>query len=140
MIAPEKITDVMGLPGTAETLYELNELILRGLPKHCLRHTVEQLSSNNQIKKHIENRLVPASTYRRRKVHLTIKESERVERIARIYAESLDVWGNQNEAQQFLFHPHPLLNNQTPIDIAFTSLGAIQVENIMNNIRYGLPI
>lgn len=140
MIAPEKITTIMGLPDEVHSLYELNNLIIQGLPKDCLLHTVEQLSSSSKIRKHIQNRLVPASTFRRRNVRLNVDESERVERIARIYAESLDLWGNQKDAQNFLFHSHPELNNRTPIDISITPLGALQVEQIINNIRYGLPI
>ena len=139
MISAQKITDIMGLSSKIETLHELNEIIIQGIPKKCLEKTVSHLSSNARIKKDLQNRLVPSSTYKRRKDTLKPNEGERVARIARIYAETLDVWGDKKDAQIFLFHPHSLLNHKTPIDMAFTSLGAELVEKIINEIRYGLP-
>lgn len=130
----------MGLTCKVESQHELNEVIIQGLPKKCLKQTVSHLSSNAKVKKDIQNRLVPSSTYRRRKERLNATESERVARLARIYGEALDVWGNKEDAQQFLLTPHPLLNNKTPIDMAFTSLGAELVEQLLNKIRYGLPV
>jgi putative toxin-antitoxin system antitoxin component (TIGR02293 family) len=71
---------------------------------------------------------------------LSSQESERVERLARVYATALDVWGDEEDARRFLFAPHALLNEQKPIDMAFNELGARQVEQILEKLRYGLPV
>ena len=140
MIDPEKITDIMGLSCKIQSLHELNELIIQGLPKSCLVQIVNHLSSDANIKKQLQDRLISPATFKRRKTVLNIDESERVERIARIYAPALDVWGDQDDARKYLFTPNPLLNNRTPIDLSFTELGARLVEETIEKIRYGLPI
>ena len=140
MIAPEKITDIMGLSCNVQTLSELNELIIKGLPKTCLIQMVKHLSSDTKIQNKIQNRLISPATFKRRKDVLNAQESESVERMARIYALSLDVWGDQDDARQYLFTPNPQLNNDTPIDISFTELGARLVEEMIEKMRYGLPV
>lgn len=140
MTLSQDITDIMGLSIQVQTISELNEMIIQGIPKSCLTKTVSHLSSNTKVKKDLHDRIVPASTFKRRKTVLNAQEGERVARIARIYLEALDIWGNQEETQEFLFHPHPLLENKRPIDMAFTSLGAIIVEQVFDKIRYGLPV
>ena len=140
MIAPENITNVMGLPSTAHSLYELNELIFQGLPKNCLIHTVKNVSSDIKIQKQLQARVITPATFKRRKDVLTAQESERVERLARVYASVLDVWGDEDDARQYLFTPNPLLNNKSPIDVCVTELGARLVEETLEKIRYGLPV
>ena len=130
----------MGLSCKVESLYELNEIIIQGLPKKCLERTVSHLSSNTKVKKDLQDRLVSPSTYKRRKKLLKTHESERVERLARIYASALELWGNQEDVQDFLFSTNPILNNMKPIDLTFTGLGARIVEQLMDKIRYGLPV
>lgn len=130
----------MGLSCNVQTLSELNELIIKGLPKTCLIQMVKHLSSDTKIQNKIQNRLISPATFKRRKDVLNAQESESVERMARIYALSLDVWGDQDDARQYLFTPNPQLNNDTPIDISFTELGARLVEEMIEKMRYGLPV
>ena len=140
MIAPEKITAIMGVTNDVHSLYELNELVIQGLPKDCLIQTVKHLSSDNKQQKQLQARVISPATFKRRKDVLTAQESERVERLARIYASALDVWGDQDDAQKYLFTPNQLLNDKSPIDVCFTELGARLVEETIEKIRYGLPV
>lgn len=140
MVEVEKITDVLGLTCKIHSLYDLNESVTHGLPKGTLKFTVRQLTSNTDVAKTISDRLVSPATFKRRKDTLNPEESERVERLARVYATALDVWGDEDDARQFLFTPHPLLNQQRPVDLAFTELGARQVEQILEKLRWGLPV
>ncbi len=140
MIQAEKIADVLGLSCQIHSLFELNESVTKGLPKKTLQVIVKHLTRDSEAAKQISNRLVPLATFKRRRGVLNAQESERVERMARVYATTLDTWGNEEDAREFLFTPHQLLNNQRPIDLAFTELGARQIEQILARIRYGLPV
>jgi len=140
MIHAEKIAGILGLSRQIHSLYDLNESVTHGLPKATLRSTVSHLTQDTETARQISNRLIPSASFKRRRSLLNPQESERVERLARVFATALDIWGNDKDAQQFLFTPHPLLNQQRPVDLAFTELGARQIEQILENIRYGLPV
>ena len=140
MLDAEKIAVVMGLDSQIHSLFDLNESIVHGLPKKTLRITVNHVTSDSTTAKLISDRLIAPATFKRRKKSLNTQESERVERLARVYATALDVWGDDQDARQFLFTKHSLLDGKTPIDFAFTELGARQVELILEKLRYGLPV
>lgn len=140
MIHVEKIAGILGLSRQIHSLFDLNESITHGLPKTSLRATVSHLTQDTETARQISNRLISSATFKRRRSVLNPQESERVERLARVYATALDIWGNRNDARLFLFTPHQLLKQQRPIDLAFTELGARQIEQILEDIRYGLPV
>lgn len=140
MVKAEMIADVMGLSCKIHSLYELTESVTRGLPKKSLKVTVTHVTKDAELVRQISNQLVPPASFKRRKGVLSVHESERVERLARLYATALDVWGDEEDARQFLFNPHALLNGKKPIEMAFTELGVRQVEHILEKLRYGLPV
>jgi len=140
MIQVEKIADILGLTCQIHSLYDLNESVSHGLPKKSLQATVKHLTLDADAAKQISNRLVPPASFKRRQGNLNPQQSERVERLARVFATALDVWGDEVDARQFLFTSHQLLNHQRPIDLAFSELGARHIEKILEKIRYGLPV
>ena len=140
MIEPQKIIAIMGMTNNVNSLHELNELVNQGLPKDCLIQTIKHLSSDNKQQKQLQARVISPATFRRRKDVLTTQESELVEHLARVYATAFEVFGDQDDARQYLFTPNPLLNNKSPIDVCFTGLGARLVEETLEKIRYGLPV
>ena len=139
MIQAEKIAAVMGMGSHDRSLFELSAAVAEGLPKKVLKETVKHLTSDSEMAKWISNHLIPLATYKRRVEKLSPQESERVERLARVFATALDVWGNEEDARHFLFAPHRMLNQKRPLDLAFSELGARQIEQILMNIQYGLP-
>ena len=140
MIQADKIAAVMGLTSRIHSLSDLTEAVLRGLPKKTLMTTIKHLTHDASMVKIISNQLVPSATFKRRIGLLNTQESERVERLARVYATALDVWDDEEDTRQFLITPHAMLNQKRPMDVAFTELGARQIEAILWNIKYGLPV
>jgi putative toxin-antitoxin system antitoxin component (TIGR02293 family) len=55
----------------------------------------------------------------RRSTHLSPRESEKTERLARAFATALHVWTSNEEARAFMHAPHPMLRDRAPIDVAF---------------------
>lgn len=138
MIQADKIAVVMGITSRIHSLFDLTEAVARGLPKRTLMITVKHFTHDASMVKTISNQLVPSATFKRRTI-LNPQESERVERLARVYATALDVWDDDEDTRQFLITPHAMLNQKRPMDVAFTELGARQIEAILWNIKYGLP-
>lgn len=139
MIQAEKIAEVLGIASRIHSLFDLSEAVARGLPKATLKVTIKRITVDREVARRISERLIPPATYKRRQSLLSPQESERVERLARVYATALDIWDDEDEARLFLLTPHRMLNQQRPVDMAFTELGARQVEEILGNIKYGLP-
>ena len=139
MVRAELIAEIMGIPSNIHSLSDLAETVAQGLPKKTLKITVQHFTHDALMVKRISNQLIPLATFKRRTALLNPQESERVERLARVYATALDVWDDEEDTRQFLATPHAMLNRRSPMDAAFTELGARQVEAILWNIKYGLP-
>nr|WP_244560131.1 antitoxin Xre/MbcA/ParS toxin-binding domain-containing protein [Ensifer aridi] len=85
-------------------------------------------------------RLVPRATYERRKRAkiLSPEEGTRLARIARVWSSALEVWRDPNEARDFLFRAHPMIEDRLPIDVVIQSeFGAEMVLDILSALKYG---
>lgn len=85
-------------------------------------------------------RLVPKATYERRKVahRLSSDEGTRLARVARIWSLALDVWQNDDDARDFLFRPHPMIEDKRPIDVVIQNeFGASMIVDILGRLKYG---
>ncbi len=81
---------------------------------------------------------MPQATFKRRRDALSVDESERAERLARVFASAAYVWDNEDDARAFLNAAHPLLQGRAPLDVAMTELGARRVEALLWQLYYGL--
>lgn len=143
MIQPTKIADILGgeriLHRSIHSIFDLERAVEEGLPKGALKNVAGFVSSSRDRFKFIY-RVVPQGTYKRRRSHLSMEESERTERLARVIATATHIWGSEETARKFLTSPHPFFSNRQPIEVAFTELGARQVEELLWGIFYGLPL
>ena len=144
MIQAEKIAAVLGGEQTLKrritTLRELRMAVSDGLPKSALRRCIEHVVMDDREVTRTIYKVVPEATYKRRRVHLKLEESERTERLARIIATAEHVWDDRDDARRFLLSPHPAFENRPLFDVAQTELGARQVEELLWNIYHGLPV
>lgn len=139
MIEVEKIAEVMGLKKSIHSLGDLAKAVERGLPKSALRSCVQWAMPGKPEQKTLLYKIVPQATFKRRKTHLKLDESERTERLARVIATAEHVWNDRDDAQAFFRTPHPELDGKRPIDAAYTELGARRIEELLWKIFYGLP-
>lgn len=87
--------------------------------------------------------VIPARTLARRKAKgepLTIEETERALRFARIAAETNRVFANPTKAARWLRKPNRALNKQTPLSLLETETGARAVEELLGQIDHGIYI
>ena len=127
----------------AESISELDRVVQRGLPKASLERLYRylHLSSRSMAWSEFQQMIVPRATWKRREKLLSALESAKIERLARVVAMAIQTWdGNQADAREWLWTPHPELDNRPPVLIAMTELGARRVEQILASIAYGLPV
>ena len=80
-------------------------------------------------------------TLARRKKEGTLRpdESERVDRITRIFHLATDLYeGDKAEAVKWLKEPNRALADRTPLDFARTEIGAREVENLIGRLEHGV--
>jgi putative toxin-antitoxin system antitoxin component (TIGR02293 family) len=89
-------------------------------------------------------RIVPKATLARRQQgggRLSRDESNRLARLARLWAFAVDVWKSEDAARRFLQRPHPLLHNAIPREIGIDSeIGAHAVEDVLGGLKYGVAV
>jgi putative toxin-antitoxin system antitoxin component (TIGR02293 family) len=139
LVTPQKIACVMALATRPRSFAELDDLVHQGLPKTALRAGVDHVGRTVEERRRLLFRIIPEATFKRRLDRLTPEESEKTERLARVFATALHVWDDEDDAREFLNTPHPLLAERSPLDVAMTELGARRVEELLWQLFYGLP-
>ena len=143
MAPAEHVADILGgrsvLRRTVRTWRDLERAVREGLPRRALQSVARRVIAPGASVSAFVYGVVPPATFKRR-ARLTHEESERTERLARIAALAEQLWRNPQEARAFLNRPHPLLDDDTPLAVARTELGARRVERLLNDIEHGLPL
>jgi len=118
---------------------ELSAAVRDGLPVSALDRVVGVVSPGDTG---LRYRLVPkASLARRKGGALSAPESERLARLARVWALAVEVWKTEEGARGFLNRPHLLLGDRTPLDVILESeIGASAVEDVLNRLQYGVAV
>lgn len=75
----------------------------------------------------------------KRRTRLSVAESERTERLARVIAATEYAWNDKEDAREWLTKPHLELSNRTPLESAMSELGARRVEDLLDRLFYGIP-
>lgn len=142
MTSVPKIAEVLGgekvLGRRLENLHDLREAVVHGLPKRSVSHVAKAVAREPKQQRNLIHRIVPEATYKRRRERLSLSESEKTERMARVAALAFEIWGEE-DGRAFLAAPHPMLRGETPLEAAATDLGAREVEAILRALEFGLP-
>ena len=113
----------------------------RAFPREALAHVAETIAGNDKAKAlALEREIVPKTTLERRESKLSRPESERTERLARLFVQARRALGTEAEAREFMTAPHPELEGRSPFEAAKTDLGARRAEQILNALEFGLAL
>jgi putative toxin-antitoxin system antitoxin component (TIGR02293 family) len=137
MVEAQSIAKILGLSSSIHSYAQLESEVSKGLPKKSLRLLATRISSEGIVFCH---KVVPRATYNRRGDRLSAAESEKTSRIARVVALAEHVWRNEADAREWMNTPLPELQGRTPVDAVQTELGAVQVEDVLNKLLFGLPV
>ncbi|MEO8714237.1 MAG: antitoxin Xre/MbcA/ParS toxin-binding domain-containing protein [Acetobacteraceae bacterium] len=143
-VSIEKVAAALGgartLGTVPHTVDELADAIAHGLPRAVVREIAgEAAPRDSEARRRIAGLVASAATLKRNE-RLSPAAGERAERLARIVALARQALDDVEEARRWLNAPHMLLGRRPPIEVAATDLGARQVERILLNIEYGLPV
>ena len=139
MVPTETIADVLGIPGNIRSVVDLDLAIARGLGKESVTRVVARLTTDRKQARALRDRVVPLATWKRTKGRLSAHLSERTERLARVLATAEYTWDDSEQARLWMNRPHPELGGRTPVDVAATELGARAVEDLLDQLFYGIP-
>src|SRR5262249_6955422 len=118
---------------------ELAKLIREGLPARSVTALAEKLDVANAA---LSRKLgIPQRTLTRRlseRSRLTAAESDRMARVARVYANAVEILGDEEKAAGWLHTPNGALGGKRPLDELDTDVGAREVEDILGRIAYGV--
>jgi|APSaa5957512622_1039677.scaffolds.fasta_scaffold40900_1 putative toxin-antitoxin system antitoxin component (TIGR02293 family) len=134
----QKTAAILGLEQSISTDLDLALAIERGFPISAFDHVVKLIAPKEPS---FAFKIIPRSTlmrYKNDRRKLSLKQSDSVARLARIWAIANSVWKSQGATRRFLFEGHQLLGGKRPIDIALrTAVGARMVEDILGRLEHG---
>jgi putative toxin-antitoxin system antitoxin component (TIGR02293 family) len=138
-VAAKIVAASLGLPEKTgpSTWMEMSKRMEAGLPARVVASFAQRVAPEDRA---FQYRFVPKPTLARRikAKRLSPEESDKIVRVARVWAMAVEVWGSEARAREFLFWPHPMLDGAAPLDAVFaTEVGAREVESILGRLQYG---
>jgi putative toxin-antitoxin system antitoxin component (TIGR02293 family) len=139
---PSRIAELLGgertLGRKIRTSLELEECARDGFPAEVAKALLEEsVVSLRELYGWIVPRRTLAHRVKKRQ-RLSLDESNRVSRVARIYALAVETLGEREKANRWLRKPLRQFAGRTPMEMLETELGAHQVENLLGRISHGL--
>lgn len=139
----EAIAEVLGgrkvLKKTVKKPDDLAQLVRKGLPASAVTALAQKLHMGSGL---LSRKLgIPQRTLTRRLTQaspLTPAESDRTVRIARVYANAVEMIGDEEKAIEWLRTPNRALGGERPLDQLDTDMGARSVEDVLGRIAYGV--
>ncbi len=123
---------------------EAHDLLRDGLPGHALKHLVNYVSMLRTPHHRSLEKAVGISlrTYQRRKdaldKKLSVEQSGRTWKFAEILGRTIELFGSQAEAEDWLERPAIALEQRKPIDLLSTPAGVESVEDHLTRLEYGV--
>ena len=118
---------------------DLAQLVREGLPAGSVQALAAKLHLGSTV---LSRKLgIPQRTLTRRLSQaspLTAAESDRTVRMARVYANAVEMIGDEEKAIAWLSTPNRALGGEKPLDQLDTDTGARMVEDILGRIAYGV--
>jgi putative toxin-antitoxin system antitoxin component (TIGR02293 family) len=110
----------------------------KGLPISAiaeLRHVLRE--------EEVDRLVIPRRTLAHRRLRrepLSIEESDRALRLARVTTLAVATLGDEHKAMAWLRHEHRLLGGRKPLDLSRTEAGVRLIENVLARIAWGAAL
>ena len=123
---------------------DVHALILDGIPGNALMHLVDRLTALGKSAS-FENAVgMSMRTFQRRKSApaspLSMEQSARTWKFAQILAKAIEIFGSQEEAEQWMLRPAIGLDQHKPIDLLATPAGSEVVQDFLERLEYGVYV
>jgi putative toxin-antitoxin system antitoxin component (TIGR02293 family) len=114
------------------------EALKNGLPTAAVDTAIEQgILSREETEEYVIPRRT-LSHRRQKKQQLTLEESDRLSRIARLTLRAAETFGSQNTGIEWLREPNGGLGGSVPLELLRSGEAAILVEQILTRIDHGV--
>jgi putative toxin-antitoxin system antitoxin component (TIGR02293 family) len=113
-------------------------LVQEGLPTAVLEGLVARGELTAQ---EVEKFIIPRRTLahrKRRRQPLSREESDKLARVARIFAVANETFQNRDKAAAWMRRPNRVLDGRTPVDLLDTDSGARMVEQTLERVAHGV--
>ncbi|HEX8469352.1 MAG TPA: antitoxin Xre/MbcA/ParS toxin-binding domain-containing protein [Allosphingosinicella sp.] len=126
------------------SILEAHEMIIRGFPSTALTSLCEKITLFQRPDDVYFRALgISQRTFQRRKADgdfktLSSEQSGRAWKLAEVVAKAIEVFGSQEEAEQWLDRPAIGLNQNRPIELLSTTAGTEVVEQYLERMEYGV--
>ena len=112
-----------------KTIHRYRDVISRrwdvSTKSHFRENSLDVLKKLSRDRKNLDSRLNPAT-------------SDRLYRLAKVYAMAVEVFAGKEEAQKWLHTPQIGLNNRIPLELIATEAGSQEVKNLLGRIEHGV--
>lgn len=134
-----EVEELLGIDARGGSRLALAKRVEEGLPVSALDRLAAEVAPGDT---HFKFRLIPKATLERRRQssskRLNLAESDRIARLAKVFALAESIYGDGDSARAFLTRPHLMLENKAPLDVALASgPGADVVTNLLGRAAYG---
>jgi putative toxin-antitoxin system antitoxin component (TIGR02293 family) len=136
-IVYEKLGGRSTLGAKVASAADLARVVSHRIPLKALAHVLRSGSFSDA---EIQHFVIPARTRRHRQEkneRLTVEESDRLVRLARIQALAEDMFGDSTRANRWLREPLGELSGKPPLELAQTEAGGRVIEQILAKIDWG---
>jgi putative toxin-antitoxin system antitoxin component (TIGR02293 family) len=142
----EETTNILGgkkLLGRAiHTAFDLDKIIKEGFSTSVLNYFKKLLDlSDIELSKNLgisTKTLMRTRKKESKPSRLDPVTSDRLYRLARIYAMASEVLGGIDQAKKWLHSPQMGLNNRLPLDLISTEAGSQEVKDLLGRIEHGV--
>ncbi len=129
------ISEFIGV--TPKSAFNLAEIVEKGLPTD----SISLLKDKGLTFSEVSEIVISPRTLKHRKAraeHLSLEETDRVVRVARIVALAENVFGNREKALLWLRSPDDRMGDRSPLSMLQTESGGRLVENMLWQIDEGV--
>ena len=91
------------------------------------RSDIEMIISTRTLERRLSNR-----------ERLRLEESDGIARLLRVLAHANRVFEDEDLAEEWLRSPNPALDDEVPMDMTRTDIGAREVEGVLTRIEHGI--
>lgn len=128
---------VLGLKGSSNL--ELLDEVQAGLPASVFNRFAEAAGvSRDALAKALQVSLRTVQRRAEAGENLDPAPSERLVRLANLYAHAADVVGDDTLARQWMQTPRLVFGDRTPFELAGSELGAREVEDLLLRVEHGV--
>ncbi len=135
-ILHQQIGEWLGVPAP-RTEQQMLQMVERQFPTA----SINRLVALGLTRPEIDALVIPLRTLqhrRSRREKLSVEESDRVLRVARLLSQAESVYGSRDRALAWLRRSHPRLSNRTPLEMSRTDTGSRIVEEMLIQIDEGM--